>query len=106
MTQKERLMVSTTREERKHIRQLLKITKHWSIPIVVIEGADFPKQKGTSYHYETRGGTIIYHPSSYSKTGWSNMVYMPSTNRIEVGKDWILKELRKVKTICESCKHD
>lgn len=26
--------------------------------------------------YETKGGRPIYHPSAYSKKGWSNMVYV------------------------------
>jgi hypothetical protein len=58
-------------------------------PIVAIpETNAAPKLTGESWHYETRGGTRISHPSAYSKSGWSNMVYCHSTIRIEVGANW------------------
>lgn len=31
-----------------------------------------------SWYFETKGGTRIYHPSAYSKVGWSNMNYVPA----------------------------
>jgi len=39
---------------------------------------------GTGYHWTTRGGSPIRHPSAYARSGWSNMVYHASTIRIEV----------------------
>jgi len=29
------------------------------------------------------------HPSAYSRHGWSNMVYVGSTRRVEVGELWL-----------------
>lgn len=98
-------MFLTTREERKQIRESLNIHRYWSIPVVVVEGDFSPKRKGCSYHYQTKGGTTIYYPSAYSKTGWSNMVYVSSTNRIIVGLDWVIKNLR-TKKVCKKCNND
>jgi hypothetical protein len=33
------------------------------------------RELSDTWHYETRGGTIINHPSAYSKKGFSNMIY-------------------------------
>ncbi len=62
-------------------------------PIVFRDGFDPPKRGGSSFHYETRGGRTISHPSAYSKRGWSNMVYVASTIRITVGIGWALEAL-------------
>jgi len=63
-------------------------------PVVVIEGSDqAPTIKGTGWHYTTRGGTYIAHPSSYMRRGWSNMLYCPSTRRVEVGDQWVARNL-------------
>jgi hypothetical protein len=32
---------------------------------------------------------LIFHPNAYARKGWSNMVYCPSTRRVEVGADWL-----------------
>lgn len=48
-----------------------------------------PRYLGSGWRYETKGGTPIVHPSAYSKHGWSNMVYVYSTLRIELGSAWI-----------------
>lgn len=58
-------------------------------PIAIVEGDDPPGTVGESWHYETKGGRRIYHPSAYSKRGWSNMVYCGSTKAIEVGRAWL-----------------
>jgi hypothetical protein len=60
------------------------------LPVVVIDGLSAPRQRGDHYHYETRGGERISHPSAYSKRGWSNMIYCCSTIRVEVGRDWLV----------------
>jgi len=57
--------------------------------IEVIDGDSSPVATGTEWHYETRGGTWILHPSAYSKTGWSNMVYCSSTRCVQVGRAWL-----------------
>lgn len=64
------------------------------MPVGVVTGEASPKVTGTSFHYKTRGGRRIYHPSAYAKRGWSNMVYCPSTLSVEVGQDWLIKNLK------------
>jgi hypothetical protein len=61
-----------------------------NLPVVVVDGAAEPTECGHSWHYETRGGTYIAHPSAYAKHGWSNMVYCCSTVRVEVGYNWLV----------------
>jgi hypothetical protein len=57
--------------------------------IEIVDGDAAPKATGDSWHYETRGGTWITHPSAYSKSGWSNMVYCSSTLAVRVGREWL-----------------
>jgi hypothetical protein len=61
-----------------------------NLPINVVDGASEPTECGSSWHYETRGGTYISHPSAYARFGWSNMVYCCSTRCVEVGRDWLV----------------
>lgn len=49
-----------------------------------------PRFVGASYCWETNGGRVINYPNAYSKKGWSNMRYVPSTLRIKVGAEWLL----------------
>jgi hypothetical protein len=58
--------------------------------IVFVEGFQAPELQGESYHYETRTGRRIYHPSAYKKVGWSSMVYVGSSLHIVVGAGWVL----------------
>jgi hypothetical protein len=60
-----------------------------NIPIQVVHGSAAPHETGESWHYVTRGGSRIWHPSAYSKRGWGNMVYIHSTRRVVVGAEWI-----------------
>lgn len=61
-----------------------------NIYIEVIPGiALAPRTVGESWHYETRTGLRIYHPSAYAKRGWSSMVYCASTRRVVVGEQWV-----------------
>ncbi len=57
--------------------------------VVVEDGNNSPRWEGDTFGFKTRGGRKIYHPSSYAKKGWSNMVYSPSTRHIVVGKEWV-----------------
>jgi len=59
-------------------------------PIKIIESSDNPKLVGSSWGWYTRGGSYIRYPSGYARKGRSNMIYSPSTKKIEVGKDWLL----------------
>ena len=61
-----------------------------NIAIEVIPGADLaPRTAGESWHYTTRSGLRIYHPSAYRQHGWSSMCYQASTRRVEVGERWL-----------------
>ncbi len=60
-----------------------------NLSVKVVDGNKPPHITGDSWHYTTRGGRYIRHPSSYAKTGWSNMVYVYSDKHISVGKEWI-----------------
>ena len=73
------------------VRRLCRIltNSRYNMPVDIIEGCVRPKITGEGYRYETRGGNLIYYPSAYSKVGWSNMVYCPSTISIEVGEEWL-----------------
>lgn len=71
---------------RRYIRNACKADS-W-VPINLINGNSAPKYVGNKHHYETSGGRMIYHPSAYSKSGWSNMRYVHSTLKVEVGSDW------------------
>ena len=42
-------------------------------------------RRGSGWHYRTRGGQVISHPSAYAKCAWSNMVYCASTAYDVVG---------------------
>lgn len=64
---------------------------HATCPVVVVDGRWRPKVKGDGWHYETMGGRIIHHPSAYKKRGWSNMRYIGSTVRVEVGVGWLIR---------------
>lgn len=59
-----------------------------SIPVEFAAGATEPHIEGEGWHFRTRGGTYVRHPSAYSRRGWSNLVYHASTRRIVVGRDW------------------
>ncbi len=56
--------------------------------VILVDGNAAPALKGESWHYTTRSGERIHHPSAYSCKGWSSMCYHPSTIRIEVGREW------------------
>ena len=73
-----------------------------NMPVNVVEGYKHPEITGESWHYKTNGGKIIHYPSAYSKVGWSNMIYYPSTKSIEVGREWIMENLWAV-ALCQTC---
>lgn len=64
------------------------VSAHNSCPVEIIPGDSAPKLTGDPWHYETKSGRRIYHPSAYSSRGWSNMVYCHSTVRVVVGAEW------------------
>lgn len=80
---------TTTIKQRRLVRMLA--GAHKSMPVEVHEGDFKPVMKGVGFRWETKGGRSIYHPSSYRKLGWSNMVYHASTYRVEVGEKWLKK---------------
>ena len=58
--------------------------------VVIVEGDQPPTKKGDGFHYTTRTGIPVRHPSSYAKIGWSSLCYHGSTRRIEVGLEWLI----------------
>lgn len=74
-------------EERRALRTLTR-SQSW-VPVRVVDGDGAPERLGAGCRYETRTGKAIDHPSAYSKKGWSSMVYVPSSVRIEVGRGWL-----------------
>ena len=68
----------------------------WTIDF--IDGFDEPKLVGKGFHWTTRTGIPVQHPSAYSKEGWSSLVYHASTYRITVGKGWVLENILKQET--------
>lgn len=73
-----------------YIRKIAGVPKNIKqAPIIIIKGNSKPKFLGSSYCFKTKGGSPIYHPASYQKSGWSNMVYHPASHRIEVGEKWL-----------------
>lgn len=61
-------------------------------PIEDKDGFAAPKLVGKSYHYTTRTGLPVYHPSAYARKGWSSLVYHGSTLRIVVGRGWLISK--------------
>jgi len=78
-----------TRKERSMIRRSAGCARSGSPSIEIIPGDQEPTEEGFGFRYETKGGIYIAHPSTYSKTGWSNMVYIHSSRRVEVGENFL-----------------
>lgn len=72
------------------IREMAGLSRLDRCPIEIVPGDQAPIEVGESWYFRTKGGDRISHPSSYYKKGWSNMVYVPATRRIEVGQDFLL----------------
>lgn len=92
-------MLPLTREIRRVIRCTVGV--RWAaMPVHVVPGDAAPREEGAAWHYRTRGGTIIAHPSAYRKVGWSNMVYYHSTRCIVCGVDWVRVTYPKLYAAC------
>jgi hypothetical protein len=83
------------------LRSVLRGLAGWAgrtMPVVVVDDPEQPEPAaaGDSWHFETRGGRRINHPSAYSKLGWSNMVYCCSDRRVEVDADWLAERLEQL----------
>lgn len=82
-------IVVITRQQRRAILRSADESQN-NIRIQIVPGvAVAPRTVGESYHYETKAGIRIWHPSAYSKRGWSSMVYCASTRRVIVGEQWV-----------------
>lgn len=69
-------------------------------PVRVVEGAKVPAMAGLPGHYQTKSGLRIRHPGAYAKKGMGNMVYVPTTQRIEVGIEWLARKRPKTFGCC------
>lgn len=79
----------STKTERLAARRAAGLDRHDHPPVVVRPGGAAPTVAGCQWHYRTRGGNWIDNPNAYARKGWSNMIYCPSTRRVEVGADWL-----------------
>ena len=69
---------------------LRKITQAgWSIPVELTAGWDAPKIEGDAHSWETPAGDPVRYPSAY-RNAFGRPVYVPSSQRIVVGADWLL----------------
>lgn len=78
-----------TPAQRTAIRIAADLGAHVRYPVEIIPGDAAPRLVGHGWHYVTSGGTVIDHPGAYSRRGWSNMHYVPSTRRVTVGEGWV-----------------
>lgn len=69
---------------------------HNSTAVRIVSGNLPVYMHGSGWHYRTRGGTVIQHPYSYSKRGWSNMVYHHANREIVVGSEWLAGHMPEV----------
>lgn len=70
------------------------VSAHANCRIEVVAGDTAPRLAGQGWHYQTKGGRRIDHPSAYSRKGWSSMVYVASTRRVVVGSEWLAAAAR------------
>lgn len=77
-----------SKQVRSVIRRAVSV-RQTNIKIVIVPGAATPAVAGHGWHYETRGGDFIRHPAAYMRRGFSNMRYIASTRRIEVGAAYV-----------------
>jgi hypothetical protein len=81
--------VEATSKQRAALRRTLGI-RNQAVPVILLIGGSLsPHVTGSRGGHFTRGGSRIYHPSAYSRRGWSNMVYRCDTRRIYVGQRWL-----------------
>ena len=81
---------------KKAFKEIRKLAKSRASKIIVVEGHSPPKEKGEGFYWETKGGAYIRYPNAYSKKGFSNMIYCPSSKRVEVGVEWLAKNMPEV----------
>ena len=80
------------RKQKRAVRSAAGARPH--VPVIVIPGSDAaPALMGERWHFTTASGRLILHPQAYSRRGWSNMHYCPSTLRVEVGDQWVARNL-------------
>jgi len=86
MTTQERI----ERAARRIIRKIANCRNPTQPVVIVAEagGKNTVGFTGEPWHYETKGGRRIWHPSAYHKKGFSNMVYCSSTRQLECGQEF------------------
>jgi hypothetical protein len=75
------------RETRRLCRQIAGTPSN--CPVVLVDGAGIPVERGEGWHYTNRSGDVVQHPGAYARKGWSSLVYRHSTLRCEVGREWL-----------------
>jgi hypothetical protein len=62
--------------------------------ICIVAGGMEPEYEGNSWHYETKGGTVIRHPNAYRRIAKSaKLVYCPASHQVTVGADWVRENI-------------
>jgi hypothetical protein len=56
--------------------------------IQLIDGNSKPRIVGRTFRWETKTGKPVYYPNAY-KRAWGKPIYIASTRRIQVGKQWV-----------------
>jgi len=54
------------------------------LPLILHVATVEPYTSTEGYHYETKAGVVIKHPSAYSKKGWSDMIYVGSDRGLHI----------------------
>lgn len=76
------------------IRKSIGLNRSGSPPIQVVSGRQAPKLSGQSFYFTNKKGDIIRFPNAY-RTAWGKPIYHKSSRRIEVGRNWLLKNYKK-----------
>ena len=79
-----------TPQIRTAVRRVFGLENNRGVPVKIAQWSNMePRIYGEKGGHFTRGGSKIWHPSAYSRKGWSNMVYHCSTRFIIVGENWV-----------------
>lgn len=82
--------VDMNSKQRTIIRRRFGVHRNTSIPVKIVPTSLMPPLfVGSPGGWYTRGGRKIFYPSAYAKKGWSNMMYICSSEEIWVGERWL-----------------
>ena len=76
-------------------RRFLKIRNN-AVPVNIVDDYHGPVTTGEKGGWFTAGGDPIRYPSAYSRSGWSNMVYMTDGRVVWVGRGWLDRQIKRI----------